>query len=65
MNEVYVIRKVMTDRYGKKVNVLLTDGHSEILEFNNINEAEKMTLVLNENSDSGWLYSVVTIKKNN
>lgn len=65
MNEVYVIRKVMTDRYGKKVNVLLTNGHSEILEFNNINEAEKMTLVLNENSDSGWLYSIVTIKKNN
>lgn len=63
MNEVYVIRKVMTDRYGKKINVLLTNGHSEILEFNNINEAEKLILVLNENSDSGWLYSIVTIKK--
>ena len=63
MNEVYVIRKLMTDRYGKKINVLLTDGHSEVLEFNNLKEAEKMTLVLNENSDSGWFYSVVTIKK--
>jgi prepilin-type processing-associated H-X9-DG protein len=63
MNEVYVIRKLMTDRYGKKINVLLTDGHSEVLEFNNLKEAEKITLVLNENSDSGWFYSVVTIKK--
>lgn len=63
MEEVYVIRKVMTDRYGKKVNVLLTNGHSEILEFNNLGEAQKLTLVLNENSDSGWLYSIVTIKK--
>lgn len=53
----------MTDRYGKKINVLLTDGHSEVLEFNNLKEAEKITLVLNENSDSGWFYSVVTIKK--
>ena len=63
MNEVYVIRKLMTDRYGKKINVLLTDGHSEVLEFNNLKEAEKIILVLNENSDSGWFYSVVTIKK--
>lgn len=63
MNEVYVIRKVMNDRYGKKVNVLLTNGHSEILEFNNLDEAQKLTLVLNENSDSGWLYSIITIKK--
>lgn len=63
MEEVYVIRKVMTDKYGKKINVLITDGHSEVLEFDNLNEAEKIALVLNENSDSGWLYFVVTIKK--
>lgn len=63
MNEVYVIRKIMTDVGGRKINVLLTDGHSEVLEFDNLNEAEKLTLVMNENSDSGWFYSVVTIKK--
>jgi hypothetical protein len=64
MNEVYVIRKVMTNKYGKKLNILITNGHSEILEFDNLDEAEKLTLVMNENSDSGWLYHVVTIKKN-
>jgi len=64
MNEVYVIRKVMTNKYGKKLNVLITNGHSEILEFDNLDEAKKLTLVMNENSDSGWLYYVVTIKKN-
>lgn len=53
----------MTDKNGKKLNVLLTNGHSEILEFNNFDEAHKLALVLNENSDSGWLYSIVTIKK--
>jgi len=64
MDEVCIIRKVMSDKYGKKINVLLTNGHSEILEFNNLNEAEKLALVLNENSDSEWFYSVFTIKKN-
>lgn len=54
----------MTNKYGKKLNILITDGHSEILEFNNLDEAKKLTLVMNENSDSGWLYHVVTIKKN-
>jgi hypothetical protein len=63
MENVYVIRKIMTDRKGKIVNVLLTNGHSEIMEFNKKNKAEEMAALLNENSDSGWSYVVIGIIK--
>ncbi len=53
----------MSDKYGKKINVLMTNGQSEIMEFNKKEEAEKITSFLNENSDSGWLYVPVGIIK--
>lgn len=53
----------MTDKKGKVINVLLTNGHSEIMEFNKKNEAEEMAALLNENSDSGWIYTVIGIIK--
>jgi len=48
---------------GKKTHTLLTDGHSEILEINHENIAKNVIGVLNENSDSGWVYELVEIKK--
>jgi len=63
MENVYVIRKIMTDKKGKVINVLLTNGHSEIMEFNEKNKAEEMAALLNENSDSGWTYTVIGIIK--
>lgn len=52
----------MVNTRGKKTHVLLTDGNSEILELPHKNIAERMAKVLNENSDSGWVYEVVSIK---
>ncbi len=63
MENVYVIRKIMTDKKGRKVNVLITNGHSEIMEFDSKESAEEMAALFNENSDSGWDYVVIGILK--
>ena len=52
----YNIIKVMTNQQGKKTHVLLTDGLSQIWEIKEKTEAERITKVLAENSDSGWEY---------
>ena len=59
--EVYVIKKTMRKSDGKKLHILMTNGQSEILEMKNKNVAKKFVEVLNENSDSGWFYSLHTI----
>ena len=55
----------MADAKGKKTHVLLTNSQSEILELTSINEANNLVDILNQNSDSGWVYEVIEIKKNN
>ena len=62
--EVYAIKKTMINANGKKIYILLTNGHSEILETKNKNIVDKMVVVVNENSDSGCKYEVITIGKN-
>lgn len=59
----YMIKKIMVKPNGKKTHVLLTNGQSEILEVKHKNIAENLMNVLNENSDSGWVYALVEIKK--
>lgn len=59
----YMIKKIMTKPNGKKTHVLLTNGQSEILEVTHKNIAKNLIGVLNENSDSGWEYDLVEIKK--
>lgn len=61
--EVYAVKKTMVNANGKKVHILLTDGHSEILETKNKNIVDKMVEVLNENTDNGCKYEVITIGK--
>lgn len=55
----------MANAKGNKTHVLLTDWHSEILEIESEDEAQKLTSILNCNSDSGWVYEIMEIKKNN
>jgi hypothetical protein len=62
MKEVYAIKKVMSKPNGNKTFVLMTNGSSEILELSSYSEATNLVNVLNENSDSGWIYEIVTIK---
>ena len=63
MEKSYVIKKIMADAKGKKTHVLLNDSQSEILEINDFDEAQKLVDILNHNSDSGWLYEIIEIKK--
>lgn len=53
----------MVDNKGKKTHVLITDAHSEVMEFDDIVEATRIVDMLNFNSDSGWTYELVEIKK--
>jgi len=62
MEKSYVIKKIMADAKGKKTHVLLTNSQSEILELNSLNKAEDLVNILNQNSDSGWVYEVIEIR---
>lgn len=61
--QVYSIKKTLIKADGKKQHIFLTDGHSEILETSNKNVAKKLVEVLNENSDNGCKYELITIGK--
>jgi len=61
MNKSYIIRKTMRKSDGKKIHILMTNGQSEILEMDNKVIAKKFVKVLNENSDSGWEYTLHSI----
>jgi hypothetical protein len=63
MENVYIIRKVMVSDKGKTLNVLMTNGQSEIMEIEDKYEALKLAEILNENSDSGWVYKVISVLK--
>jgi len=54
----------MVDKNGKKIHVLMTDNHSEILELPYENIANKMVDVMNANTDNGCIYEVITIDNN-
>jgi hypothetical protein len=54
-NKVYNIRKRLANGH----EVMMTDGHSEVLEIKQINVAQKMVDVLNANTDSGCSYRVI------
>tara|TARA_R100001480_G_C4646451_1_gene170171 strand:+ start:313 stop:495 length:183 start_codon:yes stop_codon:yes gene_type:complete len=55
----YRILKKMRDKFGNQMFVLMTDGYSEILEFDNEDKCLEMINILNANSDSGWDYEMV------
>jgi len=61
---IYIIKKTLT-KNGKKTHVFLTNGHSEVLEMTQENVANKLAEVMNENSDSGCSYEVLTIGNKN
>ena len=60
---IYVIKKTFT-KEGKKTHVFLTNGHSEVLEILDEQEAKNLVEVLNENSDSGCHYETLPVITN-
>jgi len=63
MGTSYLIKKIMANAKGKKTHVLLTDSHSEVLDLNSKKDAEDLVNILNKNSDSGWVYEIMEVKK--
>ena len=49
----YNIVKEMIDPTGKKIYILLTDGLSQIWEVETEKEAQRIAIMMTENSDSG------------
>lgn len=57
----FVIIKHVKNNLGVIVPVILIDCHSEILEFDTLEEAEPMRALFEQNSDSGHKYEVKKI----
>jgi len=57
----YLIIKEIKSNNGKVLPVVLLDSHSDVMEFDTREEADKMAAVLNVNSDSGHTYRVKKI----
>ena len=57
----YLIIKEIKSDNGKVLPVVLLDSHSDVMEFDTMEEADKMAAVLNVNSDSGHIYRVKKI----
>ncbi len=56
--EKYVIIKKIRSINGNELPVILVNSISEILEFDSLEEAEKLRNLLQTNSDSGHTYEV-------
>ena len=54
----YVIVKYIPNENGIEMPVLIVDTHSEILEFDSPEEAEKVKDIFQANTDSGYRYVI-------
>ena len=58
-----MIKKIWINSKGKKSHVLLTNGHSEVLERRNKSVMTKLITLLNDNSEEGCgIYELITIQ---
>jgi hypothetical protein len=57
----YIIIKYVKNEKGIEIPVIMVDSHSEIWEFNSIEEADKISNIMNINSDSGHKYMIKKI----
>ena len=56
-----IIKKMKDPKLGKTTFTVLNNGLSEIMEIKEKKKAKEFVRVLNENSDSGWLYEIKEI----
>lgn len=58
MKESYIIIKKVENSRGVTVSIVMLNGLSEVMEFDNYEEANKMAQLFEVNSDSGWKYTI-------
>ncbi len=54
----YQIKKTLV-KNGQKLHVLMTNTHSELLEFDSKEQADELAGILNKNTDNGCHYEVI------
>ena len=63
MRDSYMIKKTLLDKNINKIqHVFMTDGSSQVLEMPNEKMATHFVEVMNNNTDSGCVYEVITVK---
>ena len=60
-----IIKEMKNKKTEKKLPVILLDSQAEVLEFENKEDAINLCNILNTNTDSGHIYSLKSIGKNN
>lgn len=64
MKESYIIIKKVENSRGVTVPIVMLNGLSEVMEFDNYEEANKVAQLFEVNSDSGWKYTIRRISGN-
>jgi hypothetical protein len=59
-----IVKMVRTSDGSSHLPVILLDGNSEVMEFENETEAEEMRRRFQVNSDSGYAYNIKKIGVN-
>tara|TARA_R110000868_G_scaffold76573_3_gene220117 strand:- start:4148 stop:4345 length:198 start_codon:yes stop_codon:yes gene_type:complete len=54
----YIIIKNYINSRGVTIPTILIDNIGEIMEFEEIEEATKLAMLFETNSDSGWKYTI-------
>jgi len=62
MSNSYIIIKNFKTQAGTTVPVIMLDSQGEVLELQTQEEAEKMRMMFQKNSDSGYVFSLREIK---
>jgi len=58
MKESYIIIKKVENSRGVTIPIIILNGLSEVMEFDDYESANKMAQLFEVNSDSGWKYTV-------
>ena len=64
MKESYIIIKKVENSRGVTVPIVMLNGLSEVMEFDNYEEANKVAQLFEVNSDSGRKYTIRRISGN-
>lgn len=59
----FLIKKTIQKKDEKKIHVLMTNGHSEILEIHDEKEANDLVNVMNDNADEHTSYELIDVNK--
>lgn len=60
--ETYMIKKTLLNKGDKVMHVFMTDGNSQVLEMKDFKTADKFVEIMNQNTDSGCIYEIITVK---